>query len=419
MRLLPRCVLCGIFATFAAVSVAEPGIEPLPQSGEALAAIDERPAVREALAMQVAAESRARALGVGPHEFTLGGGWHERRVDNEGDYNEWEAFITRGVRLPGKAGIDRSLGELEMKAAENVLADARHVEARRLLAAWFAWLTTGAEARRDAELAKMLERTVVAARRQAELGEISTMELELAEAEAARAAAAATRSAVSAGQARRALLVAFPALSVPGHPPEAPAPVAPERPLVDWPAVILERSHEIRLAELDERRARLTAERASKDRWPDPTVGLRVLDERGGAEEALGVIISMPLPGRYRSALAAESRHKAAAALARVEMMRREVVETADQDVADAQAALTAWPSSEEAARQAGRYLEKAQRAFELGEIGLPALLISVISASETIHEERMARLGAQESLARLRIDAHELWAPEHEHHDH
>jgi outer membrane protein TolC len=416
---LPRGLLCVIFATFAVVSVAEPDIEPLPPSGEALAAIDERPAVHEALAMQVAAESRARALGVGPHEFTLGGGWHERRVESEGDYNEWEAFVTRGVRLPGKAGIDRSLGEVEMEAAENGLADARHVEARRLLAAWFAWLTTGAEAKRDAELAKMLKRTVVAARRQAELGEISTMELELAEAEAARATAAATRSAVSAGQARRALLVAFPALSVPGHPPEAPAPVAPERPLVDWPAVILERSHEIRLAELDEQRARLTAERASKDRWPDPTVGLRVLDERGGAEEALGVIVSMPLPGRYRSALAAESRQKAAAALARVETMRREVVETADQDVAEAQAALTAWPSSEEAARQAARYLEKAQRAFELGEIGLPALLISVISASETIHEERMARLGAQEALARLRIDAHELWAPEHEHHDH
>ena len=195
--------------------------------------------------------------------------------------------------------------------------------------------------------------------------------------------------------------------------------MVPERALPEWSALIVERSHEIRLAELATQRARLRAERASKDRWPDPTVGLRMLDERDGVEDALGVVVSMPLPGRYRSALAAESRQEAEAAAARLEMKRREIGEIAQQDVADAQAALAGWPNIEKAAAQAASYLRKAERAYDLGEIGLATLLISVISASETIYEERQARLDAQEALARLRIDAHELWAPEHDDHDH
>lgn len=419
MKRLCCSTAMALLSTLAAATAAEPGYEPLPPQEAAVAAIDERPAVHEALAMQAAAQSRARALGVGPHEFTVGGGWHERRVDGEGDFDEWDAFLTRGVRLPGKAGIDRSLGEMELETAANNLADARHAEARQLLKQWFGWLRAETESTRDEEIAKTLQRTVAMAHRQLELGETSKMDLELAEAEAAKATAAAARGLVAARQARRALQVAFPALPVPERPPEAPRPVAPDRALSDWPDLIIERSHEIRLAELAEQRARLSAQRASKDRWPDPTVGLRILNERDGAEEALGFVVSVPLPGRYRSALAAESRQEAEAAAARREMKRREILEIAQQDVADAQAALAGWPSIESAAIQAESYLKKAERAYEIGEIGVAGLLLSVISAAETIYEERMARLDAQEALARLRIDAHELWAPEHEDHDH
>ena len=418
MRILLRIAAISGLVASAAVGAGEPVGIPLPSPEAALAAIDERPAVREALAMREAAASRARALEVGPHEFTLGGGWHERRVDDEGDFNEWDAFITRGIRLPGKAGIDRSLGDLELESAVNDLADARHSQALSLLAAWFRWLRAETSADHDREVAETLRRTVSAARRQLELGETSRMEFEFAETEAARAAATATRSLIASRQARRALQTAFPALPVPREPPRSSQPVVPERALTEWPALIVERSHEIRLAELATQRARLRAERASKDRWPDPIVGLRMLDERDGAEDALGVVVSMPLPGRYRSALAAESRQEAEAAAARLEMKRREIGEIAQQDVADAQAALAGWPNIEKAAAQASSYLRKAERAYDLGEIGLAALLISVISASDTIYEERQARLDAQEALARLRIDAHELWAPEHDDHD-
>jgi cobalt-zinc-cadmium efflux system outer membrane protein len=391
---------------------------PLPAEDAAQVAIDERPAVREALALQGAAEARARALQVGPHEFALGGVWQERDVDGEGSFNEWEASVTRGVRWPGKARVDRSLGQIELERAENSLADARHAEARTLLSEWFGWLRAETVARHDSELADSLARVANAVRQQGERGEASAMQLELASAEAERSAAAAGRSAIAARQLRRGLAIAYPALDLPQQPPDVPAPAAPGRPWPEWTPLIIERSHELRLAELVQQGAQLRAERLSSDRWPDPTLGVRVLDERGGAEEAVGVVLHLPLPGRYRSALAAEGRREAEAATARLELARREIRTVAEMDVEDARGALAAWQPMEKAAGYASRHLQRAERAYELGETGLTELLLSVISSLDTVHEERMARLDAHESIAKLRIDAHELWAPHDPEHD-
>jgi len=299
-------MLAIIVASLLAVASRAETVAPLPPEEAALAAIDERPAVREALALQAAAGSQAEALRVGPHEFTLGGAYGQKDVDGEGEYNEWEASITRSLRWPGKARLDRELGGVLTEAAENSLADARHAEAQALLSAWFGWLKAEAQASSDRELAQALEQAANAVRSQFRQGDASQMQVELAEAEAGRAAAAAGRSAMAARQLRHALQIAYPALTVPEQPPEVPEPIAPDRPLAEWPALILERSHELHLAELAESRAQLHAQRASKERWPDPTVGVRMLDEFDGAEKTLGVVVSVPLPGRYRSALAAQ-----------------------------------------------------------------------------------------------------------------
>jgi hypothetical protein len=61
----------------------------------------------------------------------------------------------------------------------------------------------------------------------------------------------------------------------------------------------------------------------------------------------------------------------------------------------------------------------RAQRAYELGETSLAELLMSVRSANDTLHEQRMASLDAHEALTRMAIDAHELWAPRDDDHEH
>ena len=103
-----RGLLAFMLGSLLAVPLRGEAAAPLPPEDAALAAIDERPAVREALALQSAAGSQAEALRVGPHEFTLGGAYGQKDVDGEGDYNEWEASITRSLRWPGKARVDRT-----------------------------------------------------------------------------------------------------------------------------------------------------------------------------------------------------------------------------------------------------------------------------------------------------------------------
>ncbi len=64
----------------------------------------------------------------------------------------------RSLRWPGKARIDRGLGGVLNEAAENSLADARHAEARALLAGWFGWLKAEVQANSDRELARAWSR---------------------------------------------------------------------------------------------------------------------------------------------------------------------------------------------------------------------------------------------------------------------
>jgi outer membrane protein TolC len=411
VRALCAAVLTVCCSLAAPATVAAHAALPLPPEEAVLAAIDERPAVQAALAGQQAAEARARGLRAGTHEFLLGGNWHERRVDGEGGYDEWEASVSRGVRWPGKARIDRSLADLEGEVAHSALADARHEEARTLLVAWFGWLRAAAEAKHEAALAEALVRTAAALQRQTDHGEAAPMMRELAAAEAGKAQARAVRSRLAERQARHALAIAFPKLPLPEQAPAVGEPSAPTRAVAEWRETIFRENHELQLAQLAHETAELAARRAQADRLPDPTVGVRVLSERTGAERAVGLMVSIPLPGAYRSSLAAEARAEAMAAAARLEATRRALEETAAQDVAQMQATLEAWQPLRQAAADAESHQRRAQRAYELGESSLAELLLSVTSSADTLHEELLARLAAHEALARLRIDAHELWA--------
>jgi len=83
-------------------------------------------------------------------------------------------------------------------------------------------------------------------------------------------------------------------------------------------------------------------------------------------------------------------------------------------------AALDSWPQMAVAAERAARFQQRAERAYSLGEASLGEFLLALASATDTIHDARLARLDAHQALARLAIDAHELWAPAgHDEHPH
>lgn len=111
------------FARRIARSLRRTGLAP-----EALVqtALDAHPSVEAAKARIGVAEADARALKAGPHEFSVSGSYISRSVDREGRYNEYDATLSRGLRLPGKSRLDRKAGEFGISAAENRWEDAKH-----------------------------------------------------------------------------------------------------------------------------------------------------------------------------------------------------------------------------------------------------------------------------------------------------
>ena len=158
----------------------------------------------------------AKAIGAGPHEFTLrstsqrrqdvasGTRWHESMVSLETPMRFW-----------GKRGLDADLEDKTQAYAELSYADALHEGGRELIQLWFAYLSALAD-EHNAQTAltlsaKMQRMTQV----QLKQGEVSKLDAELASAElertqAALAVAQAQRSGAAAVLQRR-----FPSLSLP------------------------------------------------------------------------------------------------------------------------------------------------------------------------------------------------------------
>ena len=341
--------------------------DALPPADAVQAVLLETPAVQAALAGREAAQARGDALDAGPYEFELSAAGQRRDVSHEGDYGEWEAGISRRLRLPGKAALDRELGGLGNEVAEFGIADAFHGAARELLDGWFGWL--------DAALAE------------------------------ARAAEAEQRAALGAG---------YPGLPLPAAPPPIPDPEPPATDAGALAGQIVARSHEIAIAEGRYQAALRRAERARRDRLPDPALGIRTLSERDGDETAVGLTLNVPFGGRYRAAEARALAAEAGRAGAELDAVRRQVVAGARTVTARMQGSLAAWQAARRAAEAAAAHAARARRGYRLGELDLFTLLAAERTAQDARRAEIAARIGAHRAVDRVRVDAHELWAYHH-----
>lgn len=378
-------------------------------------ALDAHPDVREAEAGLSGARAERTRLNVGPHEYIGTASATTRRTDDAGDFFEAELGLARTLRLGGKARLDRETGLLGERAAEDSVDDARHQAARALAELWFAWIEAEAAARVDVETATTFDGEHRAMRRRAELLDASVLEVEQSQ---AALAAANGRAAQSLGQARAARLALehrYPELILPANPPSLPAPIDLIPDLAAWRDLVVNRSHEVRIAENLARRQESVAARARLDRKPDPTIGLRAFSERGGRETGLGIFVSRPFGGAYRQGAAEAEGARAAAAAAALLRVRREVAEVAAQDAAAVEAGAAAWRAAAAAAEASTAMARRMGRAYELGLSDLSDALAAQRLAADALRSESAARASAWRALALLRIDAHDLWA---EHHD-
>jgi outer membrane protein, heavy metal efflux system len=383
----------------------------LPADDLAREAIDADPEVESARAGLELSRAQSRQLAAGDHEFVLSASAIDRRVRNDTTYREYGFDLSRALRLPGKGAVDRRTGLLGEQAAEAMVDDARHQTSLRLSALWFDWLEAAGLLALDRETEASLERDVAALRRRVDLQDAATVELEQALSALAAAQGRRAQAEGALENARLRLTLGFPGLLLPASPPVLPEPAGLDRPVSEWAAIVVERSHEIEIFALHARQAESVAARARLERIADPTIGVRTFSERGGEEQGLGVYISTPFGGARRSAASAASAARASAAQIDLARVRREIEIQGRTDAASVQSSQLVWRSAMNAVNAGTAAAGRIRRGADLGELDLSEVLLADRQLHEARRAEITARTQAWRALVNLRLDAHDLWA--------
>ena len=397
-------------------SVNVPAQQWLPPHDAVHMAIDAQPNVAASRARLEAAQAQARALQAGTHEFQLGVISQRRSTDELAGrqrFSESEVSLSRAFRLPGKARLDRDIGAAGIASAELRLDDARHQAARLLLEDWMAWLRAAESMQRTALQLQAFDQEQHALTRRVALGDAAQKELDLLDVERAQARAAQLAAQAALESARLAMQSDFPSLPIPQRAPEVDTPMTLPGTADAWIARIIARSHEIGALESDARGAEARAARARADRIADPTLGLRRLSERGGAEQVNGVVLSLPLGGRYRSALAAAESANAAALHGDAAAMRRDIQHEAVLTVTSATRRSAQWQAQRDALAASEAVLKRVKRGWELGEIALSEWLLVQRQHNQMVGLEAAARADAEQARLRVLVDAHDIWHDE------
>jgi len=388
-------------------------LPPLAAVEQALAT---QPMVRAAQAEMRGAQAEHNMLKAGEHEFGLNLSTQRRSLRGGPDYTEWGVGIERGLRLPGKARLDDQIGAQGVMAAEERIGDARHESARQLLSLWYGARQAGFEASLWRRQAGLLQAEKIVVETRVKQGDAARLDVLQAEAALAQARSQAVAAEAREKAALAELKARFPDLPSPDG--QAINPVPPEGDAALWLSRTLEHNHELQAVQRNLEKARLQTRRAEANRLPDPTVGLHLANEQGGNDRIIGVSLSIPLPGEAR-------RSKARLQLAQAEAMaemeaatRRRLMAESAANWQRAAAGVESWQRLDDAAQAVGRHADLARRAHELGELGLSDTLLAQRNALEAQLAAGQARLAANEALARLMLDAHQLW-PLAENQDH
>lgn len=368
----------------------------------------------KAVASQIpVAMANRTQLEAGDYEWTLLLGGQQRQVNPKSGpddrFTEWNGDLQRQIRLPGKADLDRELGDQGVNLAERRRGDAAHEAARQLLKRWFTWLKEGAMvAQWEGEVA-LLKKQAHAVSRRHDLGDAARLETVQGEAALAQAEAQLAQAQGRRDTAAEELRRLYPDLPLETQKTIAePPPLAGD--LEQWVEAIVEHSHELGIAQGDVHHSKTKVARAQSDRLPDPTLGLHLASERDGEETIVGAYVIVNLPGPGRSAKADAALAEASSANEREAAARQKVTAEAANLYQTARSARISWQSASQAATRLVHAADMTARAYQLGEGSLNDLLTARRQANEAQLSARLGQLEALEANYRLRLDAHRLW---------
>ncbi|WP_306607699.1 TolC family protein [Azonexus sp.] len=413
MKIRLLVLLLGLTFNAAAEQKAEQNPGALPPEASVIDTLHNHPRIREADSFIVGETAQRAALVAGSHEWTVRLGGQQRRTDDPGQpgqrYQEWNVALERPLRLYGKAELDEAMGNAGVSQAELAARAVRHETSRNLLSAWFNWLRENVAAEQWREQVALVGRQAAALKRRHQLGDASRIEQTLADAALAQAEAQYTQARVRQQMAEAGLQRLYPALPV-TPPSSLPEPVEPGGDEAKWRERIIENNHDLGLVRLEQQRSSISARRAERERYPDPSVGIQYSRERSGAEHVAGLFVSIPLAGEKRRRDADTAQAQARMAEYRAQDVRQKIEAEAAGYFHSALGAYRSWLSANTAATQLEQVARMTQRAYALGEGSLDDFLTRQRLANEARLGELQGRLDAIERYHRLQLEARQLW---------
>lgn len=408
---MKRFVLAGIGALLiaglaAAQEVATP--KDLPPTVQAQAWIDKDPAVVEARRALDAAGHGAAVLAAGPHEWTANASTQRRNVGGVGNTTEWSVGVERGIRIGGKAGLDRQLGEVDIEIARARVSEARHEAARALSDLWLNWLAAHSAQALLKEQLSFAETNLAAVDKRKRAGDASALDLSIAQSDLAEVRRQASQADSTLAKAGAKLKLRFPEATL--APAALSDPAEPMWPEARWRERIVAEADPLKTAERLVRRAELTASRTRADKVPDPTVGVFTSSEAFRNERVIGISVSIPFGGTVRERRLQQSLQEAEVARAALDRARQGIEIEIAETHADALGGLERWRIAERGAEAARESARLTQRAYTLGEVDLQSLLLVRRQSLEALRAAGEARADALRWNYRLLIDAHLIW---------
>ena len=383
----------------------------LPDADTVRAALAQDNTLAASIARQQAADHAASTLEASPYEWTANLSAQQRRTQGSANSQEWNAALEHGLRLPGKARLDRQQAELTRQTAGLEVTQARQEAARDLRDGWLAW----AQARERRVLfdrqRALAESYLAGVRQRIRSGDGAVQEETLALADLAALTGQQAAAQLAERQAEAALRARFPGLVEVNA--DLPPPVAPGEDAETWRQRLLAANPRLLLARVQTAQARVQAERQARERTPDPTVGVFTASEARNTERIIGLSLSVPLSGQRRQQQAAQAESEARAAELTL------AVETRRQE-ADAAQAWTAadnryrvWQLTADSVKAQTVAAERGFKGFTLGETGLQELLQLRRQALSAADAELAARAEAWRAILELDIAGMRGWLAE------
>lgn len=346
-------------------------------------AIQDSPAVQAAKIDIDRAEATAGSLEAGPYEFEFFVSGARREINDPlvmpNEFDEWEAGISRTVRLPGKRSTDLELASLEVEFARAKYAKVLNDQQWAFIENWNDWS-------RLALLSGVLEEQYIDARRLADLEQkkvddgagrqVNADQLKL---EADLIQLELEQNNLAKMNARSRLETSYPNVIFPVEPISFAIP--------DFEALLAEDEivqPEQRLAEIASEQASYSAMRSRQNRLPDPTLQLSYTDEFGGLENTIVASISIPIGGKARSSASREAEAYSLMQTMNLEQIQRQANQNFYSVRQGYSVALQSLERAKSAQDASQSVLDRIQQGYRSGNMTLTELLAARRSHRQT-----------------------------------